>query len=106
MGTVRKVFSVAPIGFDGHLVEVESDITKGLPGLQIVGLGNKAIDEAKERVRSAIANSLLEYPAKRVTMPVINFSVGEAQWLNSTLPKPWPKAAIYSCSARWPTATA
>lgn len=68
MGTVRKVFSVAPIGFDGHLVEVESDITKGLPGLQIVGLGNKAIDEAKERVRSAIANSLLEYPAKRVTI--------------------------------------
>lgn len=68
MGTVRKVFSVAPIGFDGHLVEVESDITKGLPGLQIVGLGNKAIDEAKERVKSAISNSLLEYPAKRVTI--------------------------------------
>jgi magnesium chelatase family protein len=68
MGTVSKVFSVAPIGFDGQLVEVESDMTKGLPGLQIVGMGNKAIDEAKERVKSAITNSLLDYPAKRITV--------------------------------------
>ncbi len=68
MGTVSKVLSVAPIGFDGHVVEVESDMTKGLPGLQIVGLGNKSIDEARERVKSAITNSLLEYPAKRATI--------------------------------------
>ncbi|MDX2776277.1 YifB family Mg chelatase-like AAA ATPase [Streptomyces caniscabiei] len=65
---VAKVLSVAPIGFEGHIVEVESDASKGLPSLQIVGLGNKAIDEAKERVRSAIANSLLEYPAQRLTI--------------------------------------
>lgn len=68
MGTVAKVFSVAPLGFEGHVIEVESDMTKGLPGLQIVGLGNKAIDEAKERVKSAISNSLLEYPARRITV--------------------------------------
>jgi magnesium chelatase family protein len=68
MGTVSKIFSVAPIGFEGQLVEVESDMTKGLPGLQIVGMGNKAIDEAKERVKSAITNPLLEYPAKRITV--------------------------------------
>lgn len=68
MGNVCKVMSVAPIGFDGHLIEVESDMTKGLPGLSIVGLGNKAIDEAKERVKSAITNTLLEYPQKRITI--------------------------------------
>lgn len=68
MGTVAKVISVAPIGFDGHIIEVESDMSKGLPGLQIVGLGNKAIDEAKERVKSAISNSFLEYPPKRITV--------------------------------------
>ena len=68
MGSVCKVISVAPIGFEGHLIEVESDLTKGLPSLSIVGLGNKAIDEAKERVRSAISNSLLEYPARRITI--------------------------------------
>jgi len=68
MTMVAKVFSVAPVGFDGHLVEVESDATKGLPSLQIVGLGNKAIDEAKERVKSAILNSSLEYPTRRITI--------------------------------------
>jgi len=68
MGSVCKVLSVAPIGVDGHIIEVESDTTKGLPSLSIVGLGNKAIDESKERVRSAISNSLLEYPTKRITV--------------------------------------
>jgi len=65
---VARVMTVAPIGFDGSIVEVECDATKSLPSLQIVGLGNKAIDEAKERVRSAINNSLLEFPKKRITI--------------------------------------
>ncbi len=65
---VARVITVAPIGFDGFMVEVESDASKSLPSLQIVGLGNKAIDEAKERVRSAITNSLLEFPKKRITI--------------------------------------
>ena len=65
---VAKVQTIAPIGFDGRLIEVESDSNNGLPSLQIVGLGNKSIDEAKERVKSAIVNSLLEYPKKRLTI--------------------------------------
>ena len=65
---VSRVLTVAPIGFDGFIVDVESDATKSLPSLQIVGLGNKAIDEARERVRSAINNSLLEFPKKRITI--------------------------------------
>lgn len=65
---VARVITVAPIGVEGSLIEVESDATNGLPSLQIVGLGNKAIDEAKERVRSAISNSLLDFPKKRITI--------------------------------------
>lgn len=65
MSAVSKVMTIAPVGFDGQLIEVESDFNRGLPGLQIVGLGNKAIDEAKERVKSAVTNSLLEYPSKK-----------------------------------------
>lgn len=65
---VARVMTVAPLGFDGSIVEVESDATKNLPSFQIVGLGNKAIDEAKERVRSAIVNSFLEFPKKRITI--------------------------------------
>ncbi len=67
MATAR-VFSATTLGFKGCLIEVECDQANGLPSLQIVGLGNKAIDEAKERVRSAIKNSSLEFPAKRVTI--------------------------------------
>ncbi len=66
--TVAKVYSAAPIGFHGKVVEVEGDATRGLPSIQIVGLANKSIDEAKERVKSALTNSLLEYPAKRLTI--------------------------------------
>ena len=65
---VARVMTIAPIGFEGSLIEVESDSSNGLPSFQIVGLGNKAIDEAKERVRSAISNSLLDFPKKRITI--------------------------------------
>lgn len=68
MTAVAKLLSIAPVGYDGHIIEVESDSSRGLPSLQIVGLGNKAIDEAKERVRSAITNSLLEFPARKITI--------------------------------------
>lgn len=65
---VSKVYTVAPIGFNGVLIEVESDTSKSLPCLQIVGLGNKAIDEARERVKSAITNSMLDFPRKKITI--------------------------------------
>jgi magnesium chelatase family protein len=65
---IARLISVSPIGFEGSIVEVECDASKGLPNLQIVGMGNKAIDEAKDRVRSAITNSLLEFPTKRITI--------------------------------------
>lgn len=65
---VSKVISAAPIGYDAEIIEVEGDISKGLPTLQIVGMGNKAIDEAKDRVRSAIKNSLLEFPSSKITI--------------------------------------
>ncbi len=65
---VAIVTTVSPLGFEGSIVEVECDSSKALPSLQIVGLGNKAIDEARERVRSAITNSMLEFPKKRITI--------------------------------------
>src|SRR5450759_1085672 len=65
---VSRIITVAPVGFDGFIVDVEADASKSLPSLQIVGLGNKAIDEAKERVRSAITNSMLEFPKKKITI--------------------------------------
>jgi len=71
---VAVVKSVALTGFEGSLIEVETDSKAGLPGMQIVGMGNKAIDEARERVRSAISNSLLDFPARKL---VVNLAPAE-----------------------------
>lgn len=65
---IARVYAATATGFEGERIEVECDASNGLPTLLIVGLGNKAIDEAKERVRSAIKNSGLEFPRKRVTI--------------------------------------
>ena len=65
---VARVLSGALTGFDGALIEVETDMKIGLPGVQIVGMGNKAIDEARQRVRSAITNSLLDFPPQKITI--------------------------------------
>jgi len=65
---MAKVFSSALYGVEGYIVEVEVDVSSGLPDLQIVGLPNKAVREAKERVRSALKNCGFEYPVRRVTV--------------------------------------
>lgn len=61
-------YTVAPTGYNGQLVKVECDTTKGLPTLQMVGLAAKSVDESKERVRSAIRNSHLDFARNKVTV--------------------------------------
>lgn len=63
-----KVFSASVVGLNGVIVEVETDILNGLPSFTIVGLPDKAVEEARERVRSAIKNSGADLPAKRITV--------------------------------------
>ncbi|MBR3246452.1 YifB family Mg chelatase-like AAA ATPase [Candidatus Saccharibacteria bacterium] len=65
---ISKIHSVVPYGFEGKLVEVEGDMNKGLPAFNIVGMANKTVSEAKERVRSAIVNSEFSFPDKKVTI--------------------------------------
>ncbi len=65
---LAKVLSCAVIGLEGAIVEVEVDISQGLPSLTIVGLPDAAVQESRERVRSAIRNSGLVYPGSRVTV--------------------------------------
>lgn len=66
---LAKVFSAAIVGLDGELVEVEVDISRGFPQTTVVGLPDAAIQESRERVRSAIRNSGLSYPPNhRVTI--------------------------------------
>jgi magnesium chelatase family protein len=60
--------SCAVIGLEGALVEVEVDISNGLPGFSIVGLPDAAVNEAKERVKAAIKNSGCLFPFKHLTI--------------------------------------
>ncbi|MFH0864096.1 MAG: YifB family Mg chelatase-like AAA ATPase [Candidatus Gottesmanbacteria bacterium] len=66
---LAKVFSGATVGLESVPIEVEVDVaSQGLPSLTIVGLPDKAVEEAKERVRSAIKNSGADFPPKRITI--------------------------------------
>ena len=62
------VYSRAKLGIHAPLVTVEVHLSNGLPGLSIVGLPETAVKESKDRVRSAILNSHLEFPARRITV--------------------------------------
>lgn len=66
---LAKVLSGANIGLDAVPVTIEVDIAaKGLPSFTLVGLGDRAVEESRERVRSAIINTKAEFPAKRITI--------------------------------------
>jgi len=66
---LAKVNSSAVVGLDAVPVEVEVDIASGsLPSFTIVGLPDKAVEEAKDRVRSAIKNTGCDFPSKRITV--------------------------------------
>ncbi|GIW62236.1 MAG: magnesium chelatase [Patescibacteria group bacterium] len=66
---LSKLYGGSVVGLDGLLIEVEVDlITRKLPNFTIVGLPAKSIDEAKERVRSAIRNSGFDFPEHKITV--------------------------------------
>lgn len=62
------VLSIAASGDASSIIEVECNLSNGLPNLLIVGFANKAVEEARERVRSAFSNSKLDLPRKRITI--------------------------------------
>ena len=65
---LSKVKSCGLNGIDGYIIEVETDISNGIPVFDIVGLGGVAVKESRERVRAAIKNMGLEFPTRRITI--------------------------------------
>jgi len=61
-----KVNSCAVLGLNGYMVQVEVDISPGLPRFYVVGLPDEAVQEARERVRGAIRNSKYKFPGTRI----------------------------------------
>ncbi len=63
-----RAFSVAVRGLDGEIVEIEADITSGLPGVHLVGLPDAALQESRDRVRVAVTNCGNSWPQARLTL--------------------------------------
>lgn len=64
----KSIFALLAHGTNGIVITVESSSTNGLPNITIIGLGNKIIEESKERIRSALAEFKLEIPRKRIVI--------------------------------------
>ena len=71
-----KVYSSTVLGLDAVTIEVESDIINGLPATVVVGLPDTAVQESRERIRSAVKNSEFEYPQTRIA---INLAPADVQ---------------------------
>jgi magnesium chelatase family protein len=65
---LAKVQSVALVGLDAHLIDVEVDIAGGLPQFSVVGLPDATVRESRDRVRSALKNTGFHFPAKKITV--------------------------------------
>ena len=65
---LARVRSAAVLGIDAYVVDVETDISNGLPSFSTVGLPQGAVKEGRERVYAAVANSGFVFPLKRITV--------------------------------------
>jgi len=65
---LARTHSVALVGVEGHLIEVEADIAQGLPMTILVGLPDTALREARDRIRAAIVNSGESWPQQKITV--------------------------------------
>lgn len=96
-----RAFAVAIRGLDGITVEIEADITRGLPGVHLVGLPDTALQEARNRVRAAITNCGNSWPDTRLTLALSPATLPKggsmydlalaAAVLSGHLKKPWPQ---------------
>lgn len=80
-----KVSSCGLIGINAYKIDIEVDITNGLPGFVIVGLPDTAVNESKERVKSAIKSSGKEFPSKKI---VVNLAPADTKKAGPTYDLP------------------
>lgn len=64
--STTRIFSFSSLGYEGSIVSVETDLRRGIPAVDIVGLADSQVRESRERIRAAFKNSNLEFPQERV----------------------------------------
>ena len=68
MFMLTKIFTASTIGLEAQLIEVEIDLSASLPGIVVVGLPDKAVQESKERIRAALKQSGFDFPVGKITV--------------------------------------
>jgi magnesium chelatase family protein len=69
--TVARTYAATLIGVAGHVVEVEADLSSGLPGITFTGLPDTTVVEARDRVRAAVVNSGAAWPNRKITLALL-----------------------------------
>ncbi|QYN33240.1 YifB family Mg chelatase-like AAA ATPase [Pseudonocardia sp. DSM 110487] len=65
---IARAYAVALLGVDGHVVEIEADLGKGLPKFHLLGLPDASLHESKDRVRAAVVNSGFTWPGEKIVL--------------------------------------
>ncbi len=88
---MSRVTTATVVGLESEVIEVEADVTNGLPATIIVGLPDAAVQESKERVRSALKNSSCQYPLTRVS---VNLAPADTQKIGTLFDVPIALAIV------------
>ena len=88
------VKSVALHGLEGFIIDVQVDVSGGIPSLDIIGLPDISIKEAKERVRTAIKNSRYEFPSRKI---IVNLAPATIRKTGSVFDLPIAIAILNAC---------
>ena len=80
-----NIMAYAPLGLEGVIIRVEADIRRGIPGIDITGLAEGAVREARERVRASFRNSGFDFPSDRI---LINLAPADVRKAGASLDLP------------------
>ena len=92
-----EIVSFAQRGYEGEIIKVEADLRRGIPSVDIVGLPDGAVREARERMRAAIRNSGLDFPRERI---LINLSPADLKKEGSGFDLPIALAVLLATEAQ------
>ncbi|MBE0433930.1 YifB family Mg chelatase-like AAA ATPase, partial [candidate division WOR-3 bacterium] len=93
---LSKVLSCATYGIEGYLVDVEVDISTGLPGFTTVGLPDNAVKESKDRVFAAIKNAGFRFPSRKIT---VNLAPADIKKEGSSFDLPIAVGILAACQS-------
>ena len=78
---LSNIKSMSLLGVDGYLVDVQVDVSGGLPSWEVVGLPDTSVRESKERVRTSIQNTGIEFKSRKIVVNLAPVIIEAWVWL-------------------------